>query len=38
MTGFLDAFVVEGPLAGGHLGSSSEQLDDPGFALEKIVP
>ncbi len=33
-----DAFVVEGPLAGGHLGFSSEQLDDPGFALEKIVP
>ncbi|MGO9555311.1 MAG: NAD(P)H-dependent flavin oxidoreductase [Syntrophobacteraceae bacterium] len=33
-----DAFVVEGPLAGGHLGLSSEQLDDPRYALEKIVP
>jgi len=33
-----DAFVVEGPLAGGHLGFSSEQLDNPEFALEKIVP
>jgi nitronate monooxygenase len=29
---------VEGPLAGGHLGFTSEQLDDPVFALEKIVP
>ncbi len=33
-----DAFVVEGPMAGGHLGFSSEQLDDPGYALEKIIP
>lgn len=33
-----DAFVVEGPLAGGHLGFKSEQIDDPNFALEKIVP
>jgi len=33
-----DAFVVEGPMAGGHLGFSSEQLDDPGYAVEKIIP
>ena len=33
-----DAFVVEGPMAGGHLGFRSEQLEDPEYALEKIVP
>ncbi|NLT58696.1 MAG: nitronate monooxygenase [Clostridiales bacterium] len=33
-----DAFVVEGPLAGGHLGFKREQIDDPAFALEKLVP
>lgn len=33
-----DAFVVEGPMAGGHLGYKAEQLDDPAFALEAIVP
>lgn len=33
-----DAFVVEGPLAGGHLGFKREQIDDPAFALELIVP
>jgi nitronate monooxygenase len=33
-----DAFVVEGPLAGGHLGFSPEQIGDPGFSLEKLVP
>ena len=33
-----DAFVVEGPMAGGHLGFKAEQLDDPAFALENIVP
>jgi nitronate monooxygenase len=33
-----DAFVVEGPLAGGHLGFSAEQLDSPEFALERLVP
>ena len=32
-----DAFVVEGPKAGGHLGFKQEQLDDPEYALEKIV-
>lgn len=33
-----DAFVVEGPMAGGHLGFKPEQLDDPEFSLENIVP
>lgn len=33
-----DGVVVEGPLAGGHLGFKIEQIDDPEFALEKIVP
>ncbi len=32
-----DAFVVEGPKAGGHLGIKIENLDDPDFALEKLV-
>jgi nitronate monooxygenase len=31
------AVVVEGPLAGGHLGFSREQLTDPDFRLEKIL-
>ena len=33
-----DAIVVEGPKAGGHLGFKREQLDDPDFALEKLIP
>ncbi len=33
-----DAVVVEGPKAGGHLGFKSEQIYDPAFALEKLVP
>ncbi len=33
-----DGVVVEGPLAGGHLGFSREQIDDPEYALEKILP
>ena len=32
-----DAFVVEGPKAGGHLGFKPEQIDDPDFRLEKLV-
>lgn len=32
-----DAFVVEGPKAGGHLGFKLNQLDDPGFSLEVIT-
>lgn len=33
-----DAVVVEGPLAGGHLGFKKEQLSNPDYALEKILP
>ena len=33
-----DAVVVEGPLAGGHLGFKKEQLNNPDYALEKILP
>ena len=32
-----DAFVVEGPKAGGHLGFKPEQLEDPEYALENLV-
>ncbi len=32
-----DAVVVEGPMAGGHLGFSRAQLDDPAFMLEALV-
>jgi len=33
-----DAVVVEGPKAGGHLGFKMEQINDPDFVLEKIIP
>jgi len=33
-----DAVVVEGPMAGGHLGFRKEQLSDPGHSLEAILP
>jgi nitronate monooxygenase len=33
-----DAFVVEGPLAGGHLGFKREHIADPAFALERLIP
>lgn len=32
-----DAVVVEGPLAGGHLGFTMEQLDNNSFRLENLV-
>ncbi|MEW5692351.1 MAG: nitronate monooxygenase family protein [Candidatus Hydrogenedentota bacterium] len=32
-----DAIVVEGPLAGGHLGFKYEQIFDPAFSLENLV-
>lgn len=32
-----DAFVVEGPKAGGHLGFKPEQIDDPKFSLKNLV-
>lgn len=33
-----DAFVVEGPMAGGHLGFKEDQIFDPDYSLESIVP
>jgi len=33
-----DAVVVEGPLAGGHLGFKKEQISNYDYALEKILP
>ncbi|MBL7190911.1 nitronate monooxygenase [bacterium] len=32
-----DALVVEGPLAGGHLGFKKEQIQNPDNALDKIL-
>ena len=32
-----DGFVLEGPKAGGHLGFSREQIDDPAYQLEALV-
>lgn len=32
-----DAIVVEGPMAGGHLGFREEQLGDPEYSLERLV-
>lgn len=33
-----DLVVVEGPKAGGHLGFKANQIDNPDFSLEKLVP
>jgi NAD(P)H-dependent flavin oxidoreductase YrpB (nitropropane dioxygenase family) len=33
-----DAVVVEGPLAGGHLGFKKEHINNPDYALEEILP
>jgi nitronate monooxygenase len=33
-----DAFVVEGPLAGGHIGFKADQIDDPKYRLEQLIP
>lgn len=33
-----DAFVLEGPKAGGHLGFSVEEIDDPAYQLEALLP
>lgn len=33
-----DAFVLEGPKAGGHLGYKYEQIDDERFQLENLIP
>lgn len=35
---FPDAVVVEGPLAGGHLGFKKDQLIDPEYSLENLIP
>lgn len=32
-----DAVVVEGPKAGGHIGFKVDQIDDPDFALNRLV-
>lgn len=32
-----DGFVLEGPKAGGHLGFSKAQIDDPAFQLEQLI-
>ena len=33
-----DGVIVEGPLAGGHLGYKNHQIADSDFELEKIIP
>ena len=33
-----DAFVVEGPKAGGHLGFKREQIEDENYSLENLIP
>lgn len=33
-----DAVVLEGPLAGGHLGFKKEQISDQKYSLDKILP
>jgi len=33
-----DGVVVEGPMAGGHLGFKEEQITDPAYRLENLVP
>jgi nitronate monooxygenase len=33
-----DLVVVEGPMAGGHLGFKKEQIFDPDYALEMLIP
>lgn len=33
-----DGVIVEGPLAGGHLGFKKEQINNSDFSLEKLLP
>lgn len=33
-----DAIVLEGPLAGGHLGFSREEIEDPSKKLQNLIP
>lgn len=32
-----DGFIVEGPMAGGHLGFNRAQIDDPAYELEALM-
>ena len=33
-----DGFVLEGPKAGGHLGFTRKQIEDPSYQLEELLP
>lgn len=33
-----DLIVVEGPKAGGHLGFKANQIEDPNYSIEKLIP
>lgn len=33
-----DAIVLEGPLAGGHLGFKQQQINNPDYTLDKLLP
>ena len=33
-----DAVVLEGPLAGGHLGFKKDEIDNPEFSLDRLLP
>ncbi|MDD5185611.1 MAG: nitronate monooxygenase family protein [Paludibacter sp.] len=33
-----DLVVVEGPKAGGHLGFKTNQIEDPDFSIENLIP
>jgi len=33
-----NAVILEGPKAGGHLGFKQEEIDDPNFSLENLLP
>jgi NAD(P)H-dependent flavin oxidoreductase YrpB (nitropropane dioxygenase family) len=33
-----DAIVVEGPMAGGHLGFKADQIASPEYSLESLIP
>ncbi len=33
-----DLVVVEGPKAGGHLGFKGNQIEDPEYSIEKLIP
>ena len=33
-----DAIVVEGPMAGGHLGFKADQIISPAYSLENLIP